>query len=85
MEQNANNRLLNEEELEKVGGGAFTEYKEYTDSFFTCIHCGSHTIRDEYEWADPVPGKVDVNLVQYCAGCGRPLEECKELGITLLF
>ena len=74
MEQNANNRLLNEKELEKVSGGA---YMEYPVSYFTCIHCGSNMIHAE--WADPDPNKlVDMNMVEYCGGCGRPLKECRK-------
>lgn len=71
MEQNANNRLLNEEELEKVGGGfsglEFSTDPEtgaliVTEPWFTCIHCGSHSC-----YVEPV---------KRCTGCGRDFWDC---------
>ena len=65
MEQNANNRLLNEEELEQVNGGCGGTPVFHSENF-TCEWCGSHY----YYWE---PGSV-----MSCGECGTPTYQRRE-------
>jgi hypothetical protein len=69
MEQNTNNRLLNEEELELVSGGS-REAKELIRTFwFKCYFCGSNLIYTNYDLRCPI---------MFCGGCNRNIQECME-------
>lgn len=71
MEQNTNdNRMLTEEELEKVGGGS-SEAKQLIRTFwFKCKFCGSNMV---YSNCD-IPRRITM----FCGGCDRNIEDCME-------